>query len=146
MPPSVSSSEDRPELHSRVKREAVSMRVLLTAVVTAAVLMTGSAMAGGACGAPTVQLARVAPLVVTGSGFGGHAYVRVSVSWRTTRLVKTVRASSTGAITARFAGSLTVYACRATRIDAVARNGLEATWRPGSKSCLAIAVPVEPTG
>ena len=88
----------------------------------------------------------MAPVVVTGSGFGGHASVRVSVSWKTTRLVKTVRASSTGAITARFRDSLTVYACRATRIDAVARNGLEATWRPGSKSCLAIAVPVEPTG
>ena len=72
--------------------------------------------------------------------------MRVSVNWKTTKLVKTVRASSTGAITARFGDSLTVYACRATRIDAVARNGLEATWRPGSKSCLAIAVPVEPTG
>lgn len=103
-------------------------------------------MAGNAGYAPTVQLSRMAPLVVTGSGFGGHAYVRVSVSWKTTRLVKTVRASTTGAITARFGDSLTVYACRATRIDAIARNGLEATWRPGSKGCLAIAVPVEPTG
>ena len=122
------------------------MRVLFTAVVAGVVLTAAAAMAGGARSAPSVQLSRMAPLMVTGSGFGGHAYVRVSVSWKTTRLVKMVRASSTGAITARFRDSLTVYACRAMRIDAVARNGLEATWRPGSKGCLAIAVPVEPTG
>ena len=121
------------------------MRVVVT-IVAAAALTVGAATAGGARSAPTVQLSRMAPLVVTGSGFGGHAYVRVSVSWKTTRLVKTVRASTTGAITARFGDSLTVYACRATRIDAVARNGLEVTSRPGSKGCLAIAVPVEPTG
>ena len=122
------------------------MRVLLTAVVAAVVLTAGAAAASGARSAPTVKLARMSPLVVSGNGFGAHASVRVSVSWKTTKLVKLVRASSTGAITARFGDSLTVYACRAMRIDAVAHNRLEATWRPGSKSCLAIAVPVEPIG
>jgi len=86
----------------------------------------------------------MAPLEISGAGFGSRAPVRVTVSWNSGKLQKTVRATRTGNVTASFAASLTVFACRATTITAVGGNGLNATWRPGSKSCYAIAVPVSP--
>ena len=111
-----------------------------------ALAIVGVAAAHETARSPSVKLVRVAPVVVSGTGFGSRASVRVTVTWKATRLVKTVRASSSGAITASFAKSLTAYACRATRIEAVAGNGLHAAWQPGSKSCYAIAVPIAPTG
>jgi hypothetical protein len=119
------------------------MRVLLTSVVLGLLVV---ATAAGSSNAPTVVVARMAPLVVSGAGFGSHATVEVSVHTGAKTLTKSVRASSTGAITARFSQSLTMYACRVTRVDAMARNGLGATWRAGSKSCLALAVPISSTG
>ena len=126
-------------------------RMRLSICLIALAALVGTAAAASASGAsrsaPAVKLTRLAPLVVSGSGFGRDASVRVTVTTNSRKLVKTVRASSSGDIQARFSGtSLTVYACRATSIAAAARNGLDATWRPGSKSCLAIAVPIAATG
>jgi hypothetical protein len=86
----------------------------------------------------------MAPLEISGAGFASRAPVKVTVSWNTGKLQKTVRATPTGKVTASFAASLTILACRATTITAVGGNGFKATWRPGSKSCYAIAVPVSP--
>ena len=122
---------------------------LLAALVLASTALTTVGVAAAAHETqrvPSVKLVRMAPLVVSGTGFGGHASVRVTVSWKTTRLVKTVEATTKGTITASFDRSLTAYACRATRIEAVAGNGRHAAWQPGSKSCYAIAVPITPSG
>jgi hypothetical protein len=121
-----------------------------TAVVSAlsVALVTGAVATGGASTgtAPTVKLVRLAPVEVAGAGFGNGSLVRVTVRWQANRLAKTVRATPAGAIKATFGASLTAFACRATLISAVGGNGRQATWRPGSKSCYAIAVPIAPTG
>ena len=125
------------------------MRLSICLIALGALLCTAAAASASRAqsATPIVKLARLAPLVVSGSGFGRDAVVRVTVTTNSRELVRTVRASSSGDIRVRFSGSsLTVYACRGTSIAAVARNGLDAGWRPGSKSCLAIAVPIAATG
>jgi hypothetical protein len=123
-----------------------SMRVFVALAVASAVLASGAIAATDSQQAPTVRLERMSPLVVSGTGFGSRSSIRVVVSWKATRLEKTVRTTSGGAFTASFSAALTVYACRASEILAVATNGLRATWRPGSKSCYAIGVPIAPGG
>jgi hypothetical protein len=96
--------------------------------------------------APMVRIARLAPLQVSGTGFGRRSSVHITVRWNAKSLSKTVVASPAGKVTASFGTSLTILACRATAVTAVAGNGLKATWQPASKSCYAIAMPVSPTG
>jgi hypothetical protein len=126
----------------------MSFGIRTVAVSTLSVAFAIGATTGGAStgAAPSVKLVRLAPIEVAGAGFGSRSLVRVTVRWQTNRLVKTVRATPTGAIKASFGASLTVFACRATLLSAVSGNGRQASWRPGSKSCYAIAVPIAPTG
>ena len=138
------------EAYNRLPRGMFSAMRTLAALVVAslALAIVGVAAAHETARSPSVKLVRVAPVVVSGTGFGSRASVRVTVTWKAMRLVKTVRASSTGAPSPPRSRQVAypAYACGATRIEAVAGNGLHAAWRPGSKSCYAIAVPIAPTG
>jgi len=114
---------------------------ILIAVALASVLATTVAAAAST---PSVRLVRIAPLEISGAGFGSRAPVRVTVNWNTGRLQKSVRATRSGAITIAFAQSLSTFGCRSVLIEAVAGNGRRADWRPSSKICFALAVPVTP--
>jgi len=121
-----------------------SVRILVVLVLAAGSVAVAGSAAGRTAKPPNVRLLHMAPVEVAGTGFGNRASVRVTVSWSTRRLVKVVRATRTGTITASFRASLTPLACRGATILAVAANGLRASWRPGTMSCYAIAVPVGP--
>ena len=125
---------------------AMFVRTLVVLVLAAGSVAVAGTAAGRTVATPSVRLVDLAPLQVWGSGFGNRAPVRVTVSWSGKHLVRVVRSTRTGAITVSFRASLTPLACRGASILAVAANGLRATWRPGTKSCYAIAVPVEPSG
>lgn len=114
---------------------------ILVAVALASVVATTVAAAAST---PSVRLVRMAPLEISGAGFGSRAPVRVTVKWNTGRLQKNVRATRSGEIDIAFAQSLSMFGCRSVLIEAVAPNGRRADWRPGSKSCFALAVPISP--
>jgi hypothetical protein len=122
------------------------VRTLVVLVLAAGSVAVAGTAAGRTVATPSVRLVDLAPLEVAGTGFGKRAPVRITVSWSGKHLVRVVRSTRTGAITVSFRASLTPLACRGASILAVAANGLRATWRPGTKSCYAIAVPVEPSG
>ena len=116
------------------------MTRLLIALYAATVLLASAANAGTA---PTVSFAKLAPTVVTGSGFAADRPVRVKVTWHGGNLVKVVRTGSSGRFTARWASSVIVFRCRGLTVTATPANGKPVSAKPaGAKACGVIVAPL----
>jgi hypothetical protein len=113
---------------------------LLIALCAIPVLLASAASAGTA---PKVSFARLAPTVVTGSGFAADRPVRVKVAWHGGNLVKVVQAGSSGRFTARWASSVLVFRCRGLTVTATQARGKPVSAKPaGTKMCGVIVVPL----
>lgn len=124
----------------------VPVRVIV-AIAAVALLAAGSVSAAGG---PRVALEQVSPLVVVGSGFVPSSHVRVTVTGSGLRVAKTVLATQTGTVTARWQRTLRIDGCHTGVVTAVGSDGRQATWKPvHAKNCGAIRLhdplnPVDP--
>ncbi len=116
------------------------MKRLLIAFGATTVLLVSSANAGTA---PKVSFAKLAPTVVTGSGFAADRPVRVKVTWQGGNLVKVVQAGTSGRFTARWASSVVVFQCRGLLVTATQAGGKPVSAKPaGAKTCGVIVAPL----
>jgi hypothetical protein len=116
------------------------VKLLLIALCAAPVLLISAANAGTA---PKVSFAKLAPAVVTGSGFAADRPVRVNVTWHGGHLAKVVQTGSSGRFTARWASSLLVFRCRGLTVTATQAGGKAVSAKPaGTKICGVIVVPL----
>ncbi len=114
------------------------MKRLLIALCAASALLVSVATAGTA---PKVSFAKLAPTVVTGSGFAAGRPVRVKVRWQGGNLLKVVQVGSSGRFTARWASSVLVFQCRGLTVTASQAGGNPVSARPGTKACGVIVAP-----
>jgi hypothetical protein len=120
------------------KGENVKRLFIALCAVTA--LLASAANAGTA---PEVTFAKLAPTVVTGSGFAADRPVRVKVTWQGGNLVKVVRVGSSGRFTARWRSSVLVFQCRGLTVAATQAGEKPVTAKPaGAKSCGVIVAPI----
>ena len=113
---------------------------LLIALCAASALLASVATAGTV---PKVSFAKLAPTVVTGSGFAAGRPVRVKVSWHGGSLLKVVQAGSSGRFTARWASSVLVFQCRGLIVTASQAVGKPVFGKPaGTKTCGVIVAPL----
>jgi hypothetical protein len=112
---------------------------LLIAICAASALLGSVATAGTV---PKVSFTKLAPTVVTGSGFAADRPVRVKVSWQGGNLLKVVQAGSSGRFAARWASSVLVFQCRGLTVTASQAGGKPVSAKSGTKTCGAIVAPL----
>lgn len=115
---------------------------LLLAVLTALVL--ASAAPAQTQRTPRVWLVTAAPVTVGGAQFLARERVKVTAQLGTTKLVKTVTATSTGRFSARWTARVS-DACYSTFIRATGSRGSTAVWKLVAADCAPPLEPKDPT-
>jgi hypothetical protein len=90
---------------------------------------------------PRVWIVDRSPVGVAVSGFKAHDRIALTVVASGTRLAKTVRATAAGRARAEWSGTISIDACHAVVVTAVAKSGLRARYAsPKGMDCN----PVQP--
>jgi hypothetical protein len=80
--------------------------------------------------APKLRLVKLAPLTLRGSSFRGGERVRITLTFRRVRAIRTVHADRSGGFTFRYTTLLALEPCHGSIVViAVGASGRTATWK-----------------
>ena len=105
--------------------------VHLLAVLTVALGVCAAQVDAALAVAPTLRLVKLAPLTLRGSHFQAGERVRVTLTFRRIRMVRTLRADAAGRFTYRYVTLLALEPCRSTLVVTAfgTASGLRAAYK-----------------